>query len=326
MSACESDLSESSHPLSHSSLIRPVSPEIPNEPIQPIPTSWALDSRKVALGEKLFSDPRLSHSNTVACASCHNLEAGGTDQAFRSIGIGGALGDINTPTVYNSGLNVRQFWDGRAHTLEDQIEGPIQHSKEMGSTWQEIIHKLKTDPMYVEIFEALYHDGISRDTIKHAIATFERSLLTPNSRFDRYLQGNHSVLTEQEKQGYALFKEYGCSACHQGANVGGNMFQKFGVTGDYYKEQRYGQKDKNSKEPSITHDSHRHQNRLYKVPSLRMAVLTPPYFHDGSASTLEQAVRVMAQYQLGRSLNQEQIDAIVAFLYTLPGTYKGKQL
>ena len=295
----------------------------PLQPIQPISYGPALDSRKVKLGDQLFHDRRLSHDNSISCASCHSLATGGTDQAFRSVGINGALGGINTPTVFNSSLNFRQFWDGRARTLEEQIEGPTQHPKEMGSTWPEILGRIRADALYQRTFADLYPEGIQRETVKDAIATFERSLLTTNSRFDQFLRGDPKALTSLERHGYQLFTEYGCTACHQGANVGGNLFQEFGIFGNYFEDLDKFPKNKPKELAQTGHEGHRH---VVKVPSLRVAVLTPPYFHDGSAATLSEAVKVMAKYQLGRSLAEDDVDAIVAFLRTLPGEYKGKVL
>ncbi len=297
-----------------------IDPKSDVEPIQPIPFPKALNPQKVALGDRLFHEARLSHDNTIACSSCHDLAKGGTDQAYRSIGINGQMGGINTPTVYNSGLNIRQFWDGRARTLEDQIDGPTQHPAEMGSNWPEIIGKIQKDPSYQKAFSAIYSEGITPTTIKNAIATFERSLLTTNSRFDQYLQGNKQAITDLEQKGYSLFNEYGCVACHQGANVGGNLFQKFGV---------FGHKDtapKKYRNPQGKKNEHEGHTHMVKVPSLRMAVLTPPYFHDGSAATLQVAVRMMGQYQLRRQLTEEEITAIVAFLQTLSGQQHGHVL
>jgi len=291
-----------------------------SEPIQPIPLTVALDHEKVRLGERLFDDPRLSHDNSIACSSCHDLTKGGTDQAYRSIGINGAMGEVNTPTVFNSGLNVRQFWDGRAKTLEDQIDGPTQHPAEMGSTWPEIIGKLQQDDSYQKTFATIYPEGLTAATVKNAIATFERSLLTPHSRFDQYLRGDHDAITAREKRGYALFKQYGCVACHQGANVGGNLFQQFGIFNDQVAPSDPIDRPQNT---GNAHQNHRH---MVKVPSLRVAVLTPPYFHDGSAATLPEAVRLMAKLQLRRNLHKEEVEAIVAFLYTLPGRYRGHDL
>lgn len=272
------------------------------EPIRAIPKEIKLDVRKVELGEQLFHEKKLSKNNTISCASCHPLAKGGMDNLKFSKGINGRVGDMNTPTVFNSKYNFKQFWDGRARSLKEQIDGPISHPKEMGSNWKKIISKLKRVSSYVSKFKEIYLDGITAENIKDAIATFEKSLITPNSRFDRYLLGDANALNEREKKGYQLFKSYGCIACHQGTGVGGNMFQKFGIVKEHPDKGKRG---------------------LYKVPSLRNVALTFPYFHDGSAPTLEEAVQEMAKYQLGRNLNEKDIQFIVDFLKTLTGEYKG---
>ena len=177
-----------------------------NEPIQPIEPVPGLDPRKVALGRKLFHDPQLSHDNQLSCAHCHNLKTGGTDRKALSTGINGAVGVINAPTVLNSGFNFSQFWDGRAATLENQIDGPLQSEIEMGSTWPEVIEKLKHSQEYVHAFRQVYDDEIRSDHVRDAIATFERSLSTPNSRFDRYLRNDTGALTSREQEGYKLFQ------------------------------------------------------------------------------------------------------------------------
>jgi cytochrome c peroxidase len=187
-----------------------------NEPIQPIEPLSGLDPRKVELGRKLFHDPRLSHDNQLSCANCHDLTTGGTDRRVRSIGINGAVGVINAPTVLNSGFNFSQFWDGRAGTLEKQIDGPLQSNIEMGSTWPEVIEKLEHSHEYVQAFHQIYGDEIQSDHVRDCIAEFERSLSTPNSRFDRYLRHEAGALTSQEEEGYKLFKSFGCASCHQG--------------------------------------------------------------------------------------------------------------
>jgi len=304
----------------------PVAPRVTNpvrEPIQPIPLQIALNDAKVELGEKLFHDPRLSHDNSVSCASCHNLHTGGTNRRRRSIGINGAEGFVNTATVFNSGFNFRQFWDGHAETLEDQIKGPIHSPREMASNWQEIMAKLMASPDYVAAFEALYPNGIDPRTIQDAIATFERSLYTPNARFDQFLRGDSEALTETEKAGYHLFKTYGCIRCHQGINIGGNMFQTFGVMGNYFADRGNITQADLGRYNVTGEERDRH---VFKVPSLRNVDLTPPYFHDGSAARLEDAVTIMGTYQLGRRLNPSEVDLIVQFLRTLTGTYKGKPL
>ena len=297
--------------------------EMKDEPIRPIPLSVALDQRKVALGEMLFNDPRLSRDDTVACVACHDLAKGGTDQMARSVGIGGAVGDINAPTVFNSGFNFVQFWDGRAATLEDQVDGPVQNPKEMGSNWPDVLAKLRQDPTYVAAFERIYEDGIQHANVKDAIATFERSLITPNGRFDKFLRGDAGAITDEEKAGYELFKSFGCAACHNGVNVGANMFQRIGVTGDYFADRGHLTGADNGRFNVTVRERDRY---VYKVPSLRNVAITAPYFHDGSAKTLEQAVVIMAKYQLGRFLSKEELRRIVAFLKTLTGEYGGAPL
>ena len=297
-----------------------------SEPIQPIPRGIILDERKIALGESLFHDPRLSHDDTVSCANCHQLDQGGDDGLARSLGIGGAEGLVNAPTVFNSGLNFVQFWDGRAATLEEQIDGPVHNSLEMGSNWPEIIGKLKRDPDYVAAFERIYEDGIQSDTIKDSIATFERSLITPNSRFDRFLLGEAGAITDKERAGYELFRSYGCSSCHQGRNVGGNMYQKLGVIGNYFAD-RADVTDVTEVDYGRFNVTGEQIDRfVFKVPSLRNVELTAPYLHDGSVETLKAAVEIMAKYNLGRPITAENTNAIVAFLKTLTGEYKGKPL
>lgn len=293
------------------------------EPIQPIPLHLELNKKKVALGEKLFNETKLSRNNSVSCVSCHDLKTGGTDRLIRSVGIDKIEGFVNTPTVFNSAFNFRQFWDGRAETLEEQIEGPTISAHEMGSNWPDVIRKLKQDLLYVSAFRTLYGDGITRENIKNAMAEYIRSLYTPNSRFDRYLRGDRNAITAAEKKGYTLFKEYGCVSCHQGINVGGNMFQKFGVLGNYFADRgQLTQADQGL--ANITGNSE--DGQVFKVPSLRNVERTPPYFHDGSAKTLEQAVTIMAKYQLGKTLSIEEVELIVQFLKTLTGEYNGEPL
>lgn len=291
------------------------------EPITPIPLNLKLDARKVALGKRLFHEPRLSHDNTLSCASCHDLAKGGDDGLPRSIGIAGKEGKINAPTVFNSGFNFRQFWDGRAATLEDQIDFPMQNPDELGTTMAEIIAKLKLDQTYRRDFANIYQDDIEPQHVKNAIATFERSLTTPNSKFDQFLRGDDDVLHKDELAGYQLFKKLGCISCHQGMNIGGNIYEKFGLANDYFanrgnvQEADYGRYNITK----IEHDRYE-----FRVPSLRNIALTAPYFHDASADTLEKAVSTMAKYQLGITLPADDIDKIVKFLNTLTGFYQGE--
>ncbi|ETX09037.1 MAG: cytochrome B6 [Candidatus Entotheonella gemina] len=289
-----------------------------SEPLHPLP-DVKLNPSKVELGKRLFHDQRLSGDNSISCASCHSLKTGGVDRLRVSKGVRGAEGGINAPTVLNSGFNFSQFWDGRATNLEDQIDGPVHATLEMDSNWPDIIAKLKQDPSYQSTFKKLYPEGIQSHTIKDAIATFERSLVTP-SRFDQYLQGNQRAISEEEKKGYEHFKSYGCVACHQGVNIGGNMYQYFGVMGNYFEDRGqitaadYGRYNVTGKE----------RDRFkFKVPSLRNVALTPPYFHDGSAKTLDDAVKVMAKYQLGRNMPEQDRKLIVQFLQSLTGLSVG---
>ena len=294
------------------------------EPLSPVPPPPPEDPARIALGRALFMDPKLSRDGTIACASCHVLAEGGADGRQVSIGIEGKKGDVNAPTVYNAGLLNSQFWNGRKKTLEDQIDGPIQNPSEMGNEWGEVLIRLYDDPEYGRQFQALEPESgepISRETVKRAIAAFVRSLNTTDGRFDRWLKGEEdpdTKLTERELEGYRLFKHYGCSSCHQGAAVGGNMFQVFGVINNYF-----------TRRGSIT-DADRGRFMLtgniedmhsFKVPSLRMAALTPPYLHDGTAKTLRDAVDAMFTFQLGLEAPDDHKDAIVAFLRTLPGEH-----
>ena len=297
-----------------------------NEPIQPIPLKKELDSRLVKVGKALFFDTRLSRDNTVSCATCHNLEQkGGADGLKLAQGIGNRKGGINTPTVFNAELNFRQFWDGRAANLEEQIDGPVNNPMEMGTNWKEVIPKLMADVELKQSFKEIFGGkSITPSMVKSAIAEFERSLSTPNSRFDKYLRGKANVLTDEEIEGYRLFKNNGCVACHQGVNIGGNMYQTFGVMGDYFKERGGPITEADRGRENVTgNPKDRH---IFKVPSLRNVALTAPYFHDGSAQTLADAVRVMARFQLGRSLEDTEVRLIVKFLQTLTGEYEGKPL
>jgi len=285
--------------------------------ITAIPNPPQLNKDIVALGKLLFFDTALSKNHSVSCASCHNLHNGGVDGLTVSFGINNQRGNINSPTVLNSALNFKQFWDGRASSLEDQIDGPINNPKEMGSSWPEVISRLKQNARYQKKFKTLYPDsGISEQTIKHAIATYERSLLTPNSRFDLYLKGQQDAITPAEKEGYQLFISYGCVNCHQGVNMGGNMFEKIGIMHDYFADRGNKTEVDLGRYRVTLIEEHKYE---FKVPSLRNIALTAPYFHDGQTKTLASAVEKMAYYQLGISLPKQETTSIVDFLKTLTG-------
>jgi len=294
-----------------------------NEPIQPIPLINKVNDKKAKLGGKLFSEKLLSHSNQFSCATCHNLSTGGIDRDINDNGIKGVVGPINIPTIFNSKFNFRQYWDGNAETLADQAYKRVQRLPLMGSSWSEAIAKLNKVPEYVQDFAQIYPDGITANNVSEAIATFEETLTTPNSRFDKFLRGETNAITEAEKTGYMLFKSYGCVSCHQGVNVGGNMFQKFGVM-ETYAVTRGTVTQKDLGRFNVTQNGQ--DLYVFKVPSLRNVAITPPYFHDSSAPTLEKAVGVMAKYQLGRELSGPDVALIIKFLQTLTGEYQGKSL
>lgn len=294
-----------------------------NEPLKPLPEAPLLEPQRVALGERLFNEPLLSVNNTVSCASCHQLDHGGADDKKFSIGFDGQPVTVNTPTVFNASLNFMQFWNGRADTLESQIKEVVVSHIEMGNTWENVVATLGQNQSYLATFQAAYPDGVTAANVQNALASYERTLLTPNSRFDQYLNGDTDILTTDEKYGYQRFKAYGCIACHQGVNIGGNMFQKFGVMGDYFAAR--GNPVESDLGRYLTTHAEEDRN-VFKVPSLRNVDLTAPYFHDGSAATLNDAVDVMFEYQLGRIPSLEDKRLIILFLKTLTGEHGGKPL
>ncbi len=290
--------------------------------ISPLPLTIDIDKDKAALGEQLFHDVRLSADNTVSCATCHNLSAGGTIPQPVATGVHGRTGIRNPPTVFNTVFSFTRLWDGRSMTLEEQMNTPILNIIEMGSNWPDLLNKLRQDEGYQKAFRALYGEGISQQDVQDAIATFERSLITPNSRFDQYLRGDTDVLTDDEKAGYQLFDALGCISCHQGMNIGGNLYQKIGIFKPYVssaprKEIDFGRFHITGKEAD---------KFVFRVPSLRNVALTAPYFHDGSVATLDEAISLMGEYQLGRKLTDAEISKLRAFLHTLTGEFRGKPL
>lgn len=283
--------------------------------LRPLPPPPALRPERVALGARLFSDTRLSVDDSHACISCHRFDLGGADGRPVSIGILGRKGGINAPSVFNSGLNFVQFWDGRALTLQEQVAGPLHNPVEMGASWPLVIERLNDDENMRKAFAVAYSDGVTAANIADAIATFEQSLHTLDSPFDRFLRGDTSALDDLALTGYQRFRDLGCISCHQGALLGGNMFQKFGVLGDYFA----GRTPTTADLGRYNVTGREEDRHVFKVPGLRNVALTAPYFHDGSATTLESAVDIMGRYQLGRDLAQDDVKAIVAFLHSLTG-------
>lgn len=299
-------------------------PSRANEPLQPLPESLPTDARKVALGERLFNDKRLSADNTLACSGCHAEDKAGTDNRRFAEGIRKQFGDINAPTTFNAVFNSRQFWDGRAANLQEQAGGPPLNPIEMGSKdWNEIIAKLAADPDLTAAYAALYPGGWTAAGITDAIAEYEKTLITPNSRFDKWLKGDDKALTQAELDGYQRFKAYRCSSCHVGRLVGGQSFEYMDLKADYFKDRGnplnsdVGLKGF-TKKPE---DQHR-----FKVPTLRNVELTAPYLHDGTVTTLDDAVRIMGTYLSGMPIPEGDRALIVSFLRTLTGEYKGKPL
>jgi len=292
--------------------------------LRPLPEKADVDPAKAALGERLYHDTRLSGDNTISCASCHDLAKGGTDQQVVSDGIGGQKGGINSPTTYNAALNFAQFWDGRAATLEAQADGPPNNPVEMGSNWTPITEKLVKDKAFVKEFTAAYPEGVNKTTVTHAIAEFERTLLTPNSKFDKYLKGDQAALTADEKHGYEVFQEKGCATCHVGELLGGKSYEVMGRRADYFMARGGKLTDADNGRYNVTKDEK--DRHAFKVPTLRNVARTFPYLHDGSKKTLREAVDAMAVYQVGEPLSEKEAQDVVEFLETLTGEYKGKAL
>ena len=293
-----------------------------NEPVRPIDQTLEYDEAKAALGFALFHDPRLSVDNTVSCASCHALETAGVDNHQYSHGVNDQLGGVNAPTVYNAVYNFVQFWDGRAQTLAAQAAGPPLNPVEMASeSFDQIIAKLKADKKFAKAFIAVYPDGITEANLTDAIEQFERTLVTPNSAFDKWLLGDDSALTADQLEGYELFKKYDCATCHTGPNLGGLSYELMGLRRHYFAERGLELTHEDNgryKETQQERDRHR-----FKVPGLRNVEHTWPYYHDGTRHTLEEAVRDMGLYQSGVELTEAEVAQITAFLKTLTGEYKG---
>ena len=284
----------------------------PKEPIEPVQPATVANPQLVELGKKLYFDPRLSKSGFISCNSCHNLSMGGSDNLKSSIGHNWQKGPINSPTVLNSSMNVAQFWDGRAATLKAQAGGPIANPGEMAFTHELAVAMLGTIPGYVTEFDRVFKTRtIDIDKVTSAIAAFEETLVTPNARFDKWLKGDHQAMTSDEQAGYALFKSSGCTACHNGPAAGGAAFRKMGVVEPY--------KTDNPAEGRMAVTGKDADRFNFKVPTLRNVELTYPYFHDGAADTLPEAVEVMGRIQLGRRYTPDETAKIVAFLKALTG-------
>lgn len=289
------------------------------EPVKPISPPKEINLAEAELGKKLYFDPRLSKSGFISCNSCHNLSMGGTDNLKTSIGHSWQQGPINAPTVLNSSMNVAQFWDGRAADLKEQAGGPIANPREMAFSHTLTVDVLHSIPEYVIEFQQVFGtDEITIDEVTEAIAEFEKTLVTPNSRFDLWLLGDKDAITAYELEGYQLFKSSGCVGCHNGEAVGGTSFQRMGIIEPYQTD--------NPAEGRSAVTGKDADRFSFKVPTLRNVELTYPYFHDGEAETLAEAVDVMGRLQLGRVFTEEENARIVAFLLTLTGDQPSFQL
>lgn len=287
----------------------------------PAPADNPTTAEKVALGQMLYHDPRLSSTGTVSCASCHNTMLGGEDNRPNSMGVNGQTGGRSAPTVWNAAFNAVQFWDGRAASLEDQAAGPVTNPIEMGmKSWDDVVARLKSIEGYQEAFKKAFgENAISKENATKAIAAYERTLITPNSAYDKYVNGDKSALTEQQVRGMNKMAELGCTSCHSGpAFNGAGTFQKFPVFSNGYFEAQY--KFKKDKGRAEVTEKAEDQN-MWKVPTLRNVALTAPYFHNGSVDTLEKAVKLMGKLQLNQDLADNDIGDIVAFLNALTGPF-----
>jgi cytochrome c peroxidase len=271
------------------------------EPITPIPQPVVTDPLKIVLGERLFGDTRLSRDNSHSCSSCHDLRTNGASPNSHDVGLNGTALPLNTLTVFNAALSFRFGWEGKLRTLESHTTGSLESPRILGISAAEAAAKLGADPGMRREFIAAYNRAPDAANVLDAIASFERTLVTPGSRFDRWLAGDAKALSTEELDGYRLFKSLGCVSCHQGVNIGGNLYQKHG----------------------IFHPLASPLPEILRVPSLRNVATTPPYFHDGSAPTLDDAVRKMGMAQLNSTLTDQQVTAIVAYLKTLTGNYRG---
>jgi cytochrome c peroxidase len=272
-----------------------------NEPISPLPMPAVADPRRIALGERLFADRRLSRDGSRSCMTCHDIRDNGASHQARDYSLDGKPLKLNTLTIFNAAASFRLSWTGSHRSFEEQARSSIESPRIMGSSMSEVSRKLNDDHEFRRLFELAYGRAPDDAAVLDAIAAYERTLLTPGSRFDRWLQGETMALSTTELHGYQLFKSLGCVSCHQGVNIGGNLLERHGIFHPL-----------GSPEPVIL-----------RVPSLRNVATTAPYFHDGSAATLEDAVERMGYAQLNTLLQPDEIHDIVAFLRTLTGNFNG---
>jgi cytochrome c peroxidase len=304
---------------------------LPEKP--PVPADNPITPAKVELGKQLYFDPRLSKDGTISCNSCHNVMAGGDDNRPNSVGVKGQHGGRSAPTVWNSAFMSVQFWDGRAKSLEDQAKGPLTNPIEMGmDSHSLVIERIKKMPEYVAGFKKAFpKDGeITIDHVAKAIATYERTLITPGSAFDRYQKGEKKALSASAVRGMGLVQSVGCTSCHSGPNFAGPMlpegtpfFQKFPTfPGSKYDSQYALTKDGGRFEVTKNESD----RGMWRVPTWRNVAVTAPYFHNGAVKTLEEAIRVMAKTQLNKDLKEDEVKDIHAFLESLTGKFPEQKM
>jgi len=292
----------------------------------PEPADNPTTPAKVALGQILYHDPRLSSTGTVSCASCHNTMLGGEDNRPNSMGVNGQTGGRSAPTVWNAAFNTVQFWDGRAASLEDQAAGPVTNPIEMGmKDWDDVVTRLNKIEGYEALFQKAFGTGaITKDNATKAIAAYERTLITPNSPYDQYVKGDKSALDSQQIKGMEKFAELGCGGCHSGPAFNGpGTYQKFPMFSNGYFEAQYKISKDVGREEATKKAADAH---FWKVPTLRNIALTAPYFHNGSVKSLDLAVKLMAKLQLNKELPKDDIEDIVAFLNGLTGEFPKQKM
>ena len=294
------------------------------EPILPVPLEHGLDERRVALGDRLFHDPRISPDGVRACTQCHDLGEGGDDGNKLSEASTNRLFLINSPTLFNVSLNYHLAWRGAFKSLDTHKRKTFLRSNGVDYLPEAVVERISGDDYYPAAFAEAYADGLIFDNLVDALVTFERSLITPNARFDQYLRGDVGAISSDEKHGYDLFKSYGCVSCHQGVNVGGNLFQRLGIFADPFKKKGRVITKADQGRFLVTGDDD--DMHVFRVPSLRNVALTAPYLHDGSQKTLEDAIKAMAKAQLGEKLPDRDVKLIAKFLRTLTGEYKGESM
>ncbi len=283
-----------------------------NIKVFPIPNATEIDHDLAKIGWVLFKDPNLSSNRSVSCETCHSLQTNGAEVIPVSIGVNGA-GMRNSLTVFNAVFNYRFFWDGRVNNLSDQIDGPVHNVDEMDSNWALITDYVSKSPTYIDLFKS-QEMAINTASVKAALIEFMRGLTTPDSPFDRYLRGDTAALSAAEKRGWETFQEEGCIRCHQGTNIGGGMVMRFG----YFGLSKTGS-ERSEDQGRFMFTQQPQDKHLFRVASLRNVAITAPYFHDGQTETLEEAIKIMGESQLGKTFEEQTISDIKVFLETLTG-------